>query len=291
MSEIWRTFIPFTLGSEMLPSNVEEIRNVVFGTGGQRSLRLNIARLKQLPEERTPVIVFIHGGSWFSGDYNGPQNYPFAAQGYFTINIEYRLSNEAIFPAQIEDCKAAIRWLRANSKKYKIDPTRIGVWGNSSGGHLASLLGTSGDVPELEGNGGSESFSSRVQAVVDLFGPTDLTRIKRCRDNPNSPECRLVGGLLHDRADQMKAANPSTYVTSGDPPFLIMHGENDQFVPFNQSELLYNVLKEAGVEATLIKVKNAGHLFQPTSPDTIIKPHRQELLQIMLEFFDKHLNK
>jgi acetyl esterase/lipase len=270
---------------------VEEIRDVVFGTGGQRPLRLNIARRKQLPRERSPVIVCIHGGGWYSLDYKGPQNYPFAAQGYFTVNIEYRLSSEAVFPAQIEDCKAAIRWLRANSKKYNIDPDRIGVWGNSAGGHLAALLGTSGDVPELEGNGGSGRFSSRVQAVVDLFGPTDFTQIKRCRDDPNAPECRLVGGLLHDRADLVKAANPITYITPGDPPFLIMHGVNDQVVPFSQSELLCNALKDAGVEATLIPVKNASHLFYPTSPDTMINPSRQELLQIMVGFFDRHLKK
>lgn len=285
----------FNFGTEMLPPNVEEIRDIVFGTGEGRPLRLNIARPKPLPKEPMPIIVFIHGGAWISGDYRGPQNYPLAAQGYFTVNIEYRLSSEAIFPAQIKDCKAAIRWLRANAEEYNINPERIGVWGTSAGGHLAALLGTSGDTPELEGKGGSPSFSSRVQAVTDLFGPTDFNKMssheKPWREEPNSPECRLVGGPLHERADLVKMANPITYITPDDPPFLIIHGEKDQVVPFNQSELLYGALMEAGVEATLIKVENGDHGFRPNPPGAIVKPNLQEIMQIMMGFFDRHLKK
>jgi len=274
-----------------LPPNVEEIRDVVFSRVGNRSLRLNIARPKEPPSEPMPVIVFIHGGGWRKGSYKGPQNYPFAAKGYFTINIEYRLSTEATFPAQIHDCKAAIRWLRANAEKYNINPDRIGVWGLSAGGHLAALLGTSGDVPELEGEGGYEGFSSRVQAVVDWFGPTDISKIGGGHNNLNSPLCMLVGGPLDEKADLVKMANPITYVTPDDPPFLIIHGENDHVVPFSQSVLLYNALRKAGVEATLIRVENADHGFRPNPPGATVKPSREEILKLTMEFFDKHLKK
>jgi len=274
-----------------LSPNVEEIKDVVFGTGGERPLRLNIARPKQLPEEPMPVIAFIHGGGWRNGNYNGPRTYPFAARGYFAVNIEYRLSGEATFPAQIHDCKAAIRWLRANAEKYHINPDRIGVWGSSAGGHLAALLGTSGGVPELEGEGGSEGFSSRVQAVVDWYGPTDLSKMGGRYDRPDSPVCRLLGGSLHERMELVRMANPITYVTPDDPPFLFIHGEKDHVVPFNQSELLYEALKEAEVDATLIKVENADHGFQPNPPDAAIKPALQEIFEMTVDFFDKHIKK
>jgi acetyl esterase/lipase len=272
-----------------MPLGIEEIREVVFGRGGSRLLRLNIARPKQLPKEPMPAIVFIHGGAWRGGSYGGSQNYPFAAKGYFTVNIEYRLSGEATFPAQIHDCKAAIRWLRANAYKYNIDAERMGVWGSSAGGHLAALLGTSGDVAELEGEGGSEGFSSRVQAVVDLFGPTDFSKMGGRHNNIDSPECQLVGGLLCERAELVSLANPITYVTPDDPPFLIIHGEKDRAVPFNQSELLDKAFRKAGVESTLIKVENGDHGFRPNPPDAPMKPTRQQILRMIMDFFDDHI--
>ena len=269
-----------------LPSSVEEIHDVAFGTTGSRPLLLNIARPNKQSLEAMPAIIFIHGGGWYRGDHNGPQNYPFAAAGYFTVNIEYRLSGEAIFPAQIHDCKAAIRWLRANAKEYHIDPHRIGVWGLSAGGHLTSLLGTSGDVPYLEGNGGSKGFSSRVQAIVDWYGPSDLSKMGGTHDEPDSPECRVVGGLLSERKEIVQMVNPITYVTSDDPPFLIIHGEKDQIVPFNQSELLHHALKETGVDVTLIKVTNGDHNFLPNPSTATITPSLQEIMKTTIDFFD-----
>jgi acetyl esterase/lipase len=274
-----------------LPSSVEEIHDVAFGTTGSRPLLLNIARPNKQLLEAMPAIIFIHGGGWYRGDHKGPQNYPFAAAGYFTVNIEYRLSGEAIFPAQIHDCKAAIRWLCANAKEFHIDPHRIGVWGLSAGGHLTSLLGTSGNVPDLEGNGGSEGFSSRVQAIVDWYGPSDLSKMGGTHDEPDSPECRVVGGLLSERKEIVQMVNPITYVTSDDPPFLIIHGEKDQIVPFNQSELLYNALKEAGVDVTLIKVTNGDHNFLPNPSTATITPSLQEIMKTTIDFFDTILRK
>lgn len=281
----------FRLPIFRLPPNVEDIKDVVFGTGGGRPLRLNIARPKPLPKKPMPVVVFIHGGAWRGGTYENPRNYPLAAEGYFTVNIEYRLSGEATFPAQIHDCKAAIRWLRANAEKYNILADRIGVWGSSAGGHLVALLGTSGDVAELEGKGGSEGFSSRVQAVVDLFGPTDFSEIIGTRKYLTFLEVaeRLVGGTLVERSELVKMANPITYVTPDDPPFLIIHGEKDQAVPFSQSKILYDALTSSGVKANLVRVENGGHGFSPTPKDAKVRPSHKEIMQMTIDFFDRHV--
>lgn len=171
-----------------------------------------------------PLIVFIHGGGWQSGDKQlGPNSYPlrYARSGYAVASINYRLSDEAIFPAQIYDTKAAIRWLRANAAQYNLDATRIGAWGPSAGGHLASLLGTSNDVTDLEGTlGGNTQHSSRVQAVVDWYGPIDFLRqtallTQNGCPNPNhdssdSPESRLMGCAIQTCPDAVRRANPMT---------------------------------------------------------------------------------
>ena len=267
-----------------VPNDVELIRDVVFGTGGGRELRLNIIRPKNPPQKPMPVVVWIHGGAWRAGTKEGLRTVPLAQRGYFTVSIEYRLSQEAIFPAQIHDCKAAIRWLRAHAEQYNIDPERIGVWGASAGGHLAALLGTSAGVAELEGEGGWAEFSSRVQAVCDFYGPTDFPKMGGWHNLPNSPEHQLIGGSWEEKAELVRLANPITHVTPDDPPFLIVHGEEDRTVPINQSEMLYQALKKAGVEVTFVRVQNGGHGFKGNC-----KPTPQEITQMVIEFFDKHL--
>ena len=182
---------------------------------------------------------------------------------YVVASINYRLSQHAIFPVQIEDCKAAIRFLRANADKYGIDPNRIGVWGSSAGGHLVALLGTSGDVKEFE-KGENLDFSSRVQAVCDYFGPTDFTKMSSFpttmgHDAADSPESKLVGGAVQENKDKCKRANPITYVTKDDPPFLIVHGDKDPLVPHNQSVILYEALKRVGVKSKFYTVPGGGH--------------------------------
>ncbi len=274
-----------------LPDNVELLPDVVFGTGGGRPLKMNIVRPKVIPEAPMPVVVWIHGGAWLAGDNNPGRNIPLAQRGYFTASIEYRLSREAQFPAQIEDCKAAIRYLRANAEKYHLNPNKIGCWGSSAGGHLVALLGTSGGVKELEGSGGNPDFSSAVQCVVDLFGPTDFTQIGKFPSTmnhmaANSPEALLLGGPIADNPEKCRAANPITYIDKGDPPFLIFHGDKDQTVPFNQSELLYAALQKAGVESTFVPVKGGGHGWGPQTPT---EPTSREVDQMTLAFFDRHL--
>ena len=206
---------------------------------------------------------------------------PFVTKGYAVASINYRFSQHALFPAQIEDCKAAIRWLRANAKKYGFDANHVGVWGASAGGHLVALLGTTASVMELYGNGGNMDQSSRVQCVVDWFGPTDFTKIGGGQDNPNSPMARLVGGPVRDRQELAAKANPITYVNKDSAPFLIMHGEEDKLVPMNQSELLDAALRKAGVESTLVRVPKNGHGGPGfTTPENWMR---------IKDFFDKHL--
>jgi acetyl esterase/lipase len=267
---------------------VERIEDVVYGKGGGRELRLDIVRPRKKSPTLMPVVVWVHGGAWWAGSRKGGPGRILAGHGYFVASIEYRLSGEAKFPAQIEDCKCAVRYLRAHARKYNIDPDRMGAWGSSAGGHLVALLGTSGGAKDLEGKGGWEDQSSRVQAVCDWFGPTDFPKMGRPHEDTNSPECQLVGGTLTDKADVVRTANPITYVSPDDPPFLVMHGENDNTVPINQSELLCEALKNTGVEVTLVRVKNAGHGFGAPGGQPIA-PSQAEIRQQVVKFFDKHL--
>ncbi len=239
------------------------------------------------PEKPLPLIVWIHGGAWRAGSKEANPAARFVDDGYGSASISYRLSQVATFPAQLHDCKAAIRWLRAHAEKYDIDAERVAVWGSSAGGHLVAMVGTSGDVEELEGQLGHPSESSRVQAVVDYFGPTTFTKMdsagsRMVHDDAKSPESLLVGGAIQEHPDLVRRADPITYVTSDDPPFLIVHGDKDPLVPYNQSELLAAALKEHGVEHTLRTAKGGGHGNggEFTSP---------ELVQMVKAFLDEKL--
>ena len=205
-----------------------------------------------LPNEEEkiyPVIISIHGGAFMSGDKADNQVLPMLKgleRGYAVVSINYRLSGEAKFPAQIFDVKAAIRWVKANATKYDLDPDKIAVWGGSAGGHLASLAGTSAGVSELEdlSMGNSES-SSRVQAVVDWFGPIDFLQMdeqfvvsgkgKPDHSLADSPESKLLGQKITEIPELVKKANPATYISGDDPPFLIEHGTDDRLIPTKQS--------------------------------------------------------
>lgn len=236
-----------------------------------------------------PLVVWVHGGAWQGGSKEGGPALKLLEHGYAVASTNYRLSQHAVFPAQIEDCKAAIRHLRANAKKYRIDPDRVGVWGASAGGHLVALLGTSGDVKELEGDGKHAKQSSRVQCVVDWFGPTDLTKMKEQttvkgpidHDAADAPEAKLIGGAVQQNKDKARAANPIEYVTKDDPPFLIVHGDQDPLVPVGQSEILADALKKAKVECELVVLKGAKH----GGPEF----NTADQFKKTLTFLDKHL--
>ncbi|HRR55443.1 MAG TPA: alpha/beta hydrolase [Acidobacteriota bacterium] len=215
--------------------------------------------------ETPPLIIWIHGGAWLAGDKANPRPLPYLNKGYAVASINYRLSRHAVFPAQIVDCKTAVRWLRANAARFGYDAERFAVWGESAGGHLAALLGTTGDTSVFEPLDGFE-VTSRVQAVVDFFGPTDLLQMddRRLPDGmvhnaPDSPESKLVGGPLQENREKAESANPVRYVSPEDPPFLIVHGDSDPLVPHHQSELLAAALEAAGVPVTFYTVKGAGH--------------------------------
>jgi acetyl esterase/lipase len=246
-----------------------------------------------LPKERKtdkplPLIAYIHGGAWLGGDKRGAggQVVRFAASGeYVAASIGYRLSGDAVWPAQIHDCKAAIRWLRANASEYGIDPERIGVMGSSAGGHLVAMLGTSGGVTELEGDlGDADDQSSRVTCVVDEYGPADMLTIgdfpsQLDHKSANSPESRLIGGAILENREAARSASPVAYISKDDPPFLIIHGSNDQVVPYHQSVELDEQLTTAGVPTLFITVDGGGHGGFRSD----------ELSQRVKAFFDLHL--
>ena len=250
-----------------LPAGVLVARNLEYGRAGAKILHLDLY-YPERSEKPVPLLVWVHGGAWRTGTKEGDvvPMLPLADGGYAIASVEYRLSQEAVFPAQIYDCKAAVRWLRANASKYNLDPARFAAGGASAGGHLAALLGTSGGVAALEGDVNDLTQSSRVQAVVDWYGPADLLQIgvppsDIKHNDPGSPESQLIGGALLEHKDKAAQASPITYVSKETPPFLIMHGDADRSVPFNQSELLHAALQKAGVDSTLIPEKGIGHGF------------------------------
>lgn len=213
----------------------------------------------------TPLIVWIHGGAFRMGSKEDRVPLEYVAAGYAVASINYRLSQHAIFPAQIEDCKAAVRWLRAHADRFGIDPERFGAWGESAGGHLVAMLGTTGATRQFD-VGAYLDQPSRVQAVADHFGPTDFLQMDSQRlpdsmvhDTPDSPESELVGGPIQQHPERVAFANPITYVTPDAPPFLIVHGDRDPLVPYHQSELLAAALCQAGVETIFYTVRGEGH--------------------------------
>ena len=268
-----------------VPPGVKVMRNLEYGRGGGRAMLLDLY-LPEKSDKPLPLIVWIHGGAWLGGSKDGGSPaLQFTANGYAVAHVGYRLSPEAKFPAQINDCKAAVRWLRANAIKYNLDATKFIAWGSSAGGHLVALLGTTGDVKELEGEVNDVKESSRVQAVIDWFGPADFLHIGEAKSNrdhnaPDSPESKLIGGALPENKDKAAKASPTTYVSKDDPPFLIMHGDQDFEVPFQQSELLADALKKAGVDVTFVPMKGASHGFGGAQA---IEPVRDFLKRVFKE--------
>jgi acetyl esterase/lipase len=262
-----RRGVGFGRGAAALRVGIKAERNIPYVRNGHPNEVLDLFLPEQSSDKPMPLMIWIHGGAWMAGGQANPPVLYLVTNGFAVASIQYRFSQDAIWPAQAYDCKAAIRFLRANAAKYNFDPKHFGVGGDSSGGHLAAFVGTSGDVNEMEGALGNTNVSSRVQAVVDWFGPTDVTLMAQQsgprsmiqHDAPNSPESRLLGGPVQEKRDLAKTANPLTYVDKNDPPFLIMHGDNDQLVPLGQSVVLAKALIDAGVEVTMKTIPGAGH--------------------------------
>ena len=278
-------------GGRQVPADVKVTPDVEYGRAGEISLKLNILEPKERLEKPMPVVVFIHGGGWLGGSKNRNPTAFLAQEGYFTVSIDYCLSGVAKFPAQIHDCKAAIRFLRKNATRFYINPDRIGVWGSSAGGHLTALMGTSGDVKELEGDSGNPGYSSRVQAAVDFFGPADFLNWEGLGEKRDNPVRLLLGCPVAEKPELARQASPVTWASKDDPPFLIFHGENDRDVPVAQSKRLHDALNSAGVDSEFVLVKNAGHGFGGFGQNRGASPSRAEINRRILAFFDKHLKR
>jgi acetyl esterase/lipase len=274
-----------------LPDGAQAFRDLRYGPHQERNvLDLYVPKA----DGPVPLVVLVHGGGWSGGskESNVGAVRRLLDRGYALAAINYRLSQHAVYPAQIHDCKAAVRFLRGSAKKYNLNPDAFGAWGSSAGGHLVALLGTTGDVKDLEGDVGDfKTTSSRVQCVVDFYGPTDLTKMgsmagpnsKLDHDAPTSPESRLLGGPVQMRKELAAKANPVDYVTRDDPAFLILHGDADPLVPLGQSELLHDALKKAGVPSELVVIKGGGHGGAGFStPENVAK---------LGQFFDSHLKR
>jgi acetyl esterase/lipase len=234
-----------------------------------------------------PAIVCIHAGGWIGGKRQQMRGTlsGLARSGYVAISPDYRLAPRDLFPAQIEDCKAAIRWLRAHAEQYHVQPARIGAFGVSAGGHLACLLGVTSKQDGLEGEGGNAELSSAVQAVVSFSGPTDLTQPVWNKELLAKQLQPFLGGTLAEKADLYRRASPMTYAGKNAPPFLFVHGTDDDIVPFEQSKVLADKLRQAGVSARLLPLERQGHgHLWPSDMRALSLAH-------MMAFFDEKLKK
>ena len=272
-----------------LPPGITKHADLTYATIGDRALRLDVYAPSTIPESPIPAIVWVHGGGWRGGSKNGiGRPAPILSSGYGLVSVEYRLSGEALFPAAIADVKAAMRWVRANASEYGFDPSRLAAWGSSAGGHLVALLGTAHEVAEWdEMHEENPGVSSRPDAVCNWFGPTDFLRMNDVpgridHDAADSPESRFIGGPIQDHPEKTQRANPIQYITPDDPPMLHMHGELDQSVPFNQSELLHAAMEKSGLDTTLYMVKSADHGFRNMQGDT-----PESLIERVKEFFER----
>ena len=267
-----------------VPEDLKVERDVIYARTDTGDLTLDIYTQKHRSEEKIPVLVYVFGGGWFSGNKHQIQRlggHLLTRYGYAVIATTYRHSDSAKFPAQIHDLKATIRWIRSQAIDYHFDADSIGVWGPSAGGHLAALLATTNGNPELEGDiGGSElsHYSSDVQAVVDLFGVANLVKRTKSRDWMTE---RLLGGPQSERTDLARLASPHFHASSSSAPILIFHGDEDELVPVEQSIHFHRHLQEVGANSTLKIIEGGAHGGEAFNTPAI--------RNMIIEFFDAHL--
>jgi acetyl esterase/lipase/type 1 glutamine amidotransferase len=281
------------------PSSSEDVlvdRDVSYGDAGGVALKLDIYRPAHPSEKALPAIVMIHGGGWRSwpdGKWTKTTDAPtakaFARRGYWVASVDYRLSDVARFPAAVLDCKRAVRWVRSHAQEQRVDPEKIGVWGFSAGGHLALMLGCAGSKAGFDEDPEGAGVSTRVQAVCSWAGLSDLA-------DPSGP-CKLegereelarkfIGATTAEMPEAYRKASPLSYVSHQSPPTLLVHGDQDERVPFAHSAVMLEKLKSAGVEASLLVVKGAGHLFFKEEGQD---PPLSGMIRSTLGFFDRHL--
>lgn len=274
-----------------LPPGITWDFDVPYMKDGDVSQRLDIYYPEKRPIEPLPLIVHIHGGGWMGGSKH-PCDTRMLAQGYVLASVGYRFSQKAKFPAQIQDCQAAIRWLRANAKQYHINPEKVGVIGGSAGGHLSALVGVSGGKKLFAAIGESTDQSDAVQCVCDIFGPKNFasvmeqaekdTKVKNIFkfNTPSDPYSELIGANLSDR-EKTVAVSPITYVDKNSPPTLILHGTHDALVPYAQSEEFAAAMAKSGAPVWLQTFPGGGH-----GGGVFSKP---AVFLLMRNFFDKYL--
>jgi acetyl esterase/lipase len=270
------------------PAGVKEITDLNYVDNSKNYFQfLDLYLPQSSAHKKFPLIVWIHGGAWRYGDKNDTPALAFARQGYAVASLNYRLTEKARFPAQIQDCKAAIRWLRAHAEEYNLDPDKVAAFGMSAGGHLVAMLGVTNDDKQFDDVGGNQKYSSNVQAVCDWCGPTDMfTLQKQSRghsqlnwEGKDAPLRLLLGDEPTRVPELARKASPVELVKPGAPPFLIMHGDHDEVVPILQSQELYEALKKVNADVKMIVVKDGEHSF--ARPDT---------LRQALDFFNEKLN-
>lgn len=271
------------------------LSNVVYATRGDRQLHLELLLPQETSEQLRPAVLIVHGGGWSGGTHLIYAPW-LVQQGYVTASVEYRLlTPEAPFPAQIEDCRAAVRWLRAHAAEYHLDPARIGCMGHSAGGHLVSWMGVLGEKTEYDLPGDNASQSSRVQAVVDEAGPSDFTPEAAPAvggDRTNQYLVKLFGGTYEEKTALWRQSSPALLATNSAPPFLILHGEDDHMVPISQAEHMEAALKKAGVPVEFIRVRHGGHGLRQDKPDgPPAEPDTEAQQRAIVEFFGKNLKR
>jgi len=241
------------------PAGFVYYHDIEIGTGGSRTLKIDICAPARDPGKKLPVLASIHGGGWNKGNKNDHANklVSWAEKGYVGATFQYRLTPEgAKFPAQLEDVKLAVRYLKANADKYFLDPSKIAVWGSSAGGHLAALLATTGHVKELEGSGGWHQVDSSIACAVDFSGPADFTTEF---SNRWSSVTKLLGQPAKVDLDKARAAMPGTYAAKSNASLLVLHGNADPVVPYTDSVYFVDQLRTAGADVIFGLVGGAGH--------------------------------
>jgi acetyl esterase/lipase len=261
--------------------SVEFVRDVAFGTGGSQELKLDLARPGG--DGPFPAVLCLHGGGWVEGGRRELEQTlnVLAKHGYVAVSPDYRLAPNNPFPAAVEDCKAAVRWLRANAAREKVDPDHIGVMGFAAGGHLACLVGVTEKSDGLEGKGGNADVSSRVQAVVSFCGPTDLTRTDWDEVAKKENLAPFLGGTPEQRPEAYRKASPVSYVRRGTPPFLFVHGAEDKMVPPSHAQDMADKLRNSGGSARVVLLEGEGHALRGQKLRTGVAE--------MMAFFDEQL--
>ena len=260
-------------------------KNIEYSNPDEQHLQLNMAR-PQNGKGPFPVIVCIHGGGFRAGSREGFNGLckQFAKHGYVAVTVSYRLAPKYPFPAAIHDVKAAVRWVRANAKKYNIDAGRVGTTGGSAGGHLAQYLGVTRGINRLEGDGGNPRYSSHVDCVVNFYGPSDFTKSYGASVDAAEVLPLFLGGNLEQEKQRHIVASPLYWVTPNASPTLCIHGTKDQYVAHEQSVWLVDRLHAAGVAASLLTIEGGNHGFRDVS-----KQVRASIEEARIAFFDKHL--